>query len=74
MIVCKHPQSAWFEERTMWDKLTWQADPLAFAVGLASILITSYIALLLHRLSRKFGQSETIRSSTKDGTAFIMQC
>jgi hypothetical protein len=54
----------------MWDKLTWQADPLAFAVALASILITSYIALLLHRLSRKFGQSETIRSINEGWDSF----
>jgi hypothetical protein len=44
------------------DAIQLQADVFAFAVGLGSLVVSSYIALLLHRLSRKFSQNEAIRS------------
>lgn len=39
-----------------------QADVLAFAVGIGSLLVSTYIALLLHGLSKKFSQNEATRS------------
>ena len=57
----------------MWAKLEslqWQADVLAFVVGLGSLLISSYIAILLSRLSRRFSQNEAIRSINESWDSF----
>ena len=57
----------------MWpnfEGLQWQADILAFFVGLGSLLVSSYIAILLHGLSRKFSQNEAIRSINEQWDSF----
>ena len=57
----------------MWPKLEaiqFQADVLAFVVGIGSLLVTSYIAILLHRLSRKFSQNEAVRSINEQWDSF----
>jgi hypothetical protein len=57
----------------MWSKLDTiqlQADVFAFAIGLGSLVVSTYIALLLHRLSRKFSQNEAIRSINERWDAF----
>jgi hypothetical protein len=57
----------------MWARLEGvqlQADILAFAVGVGSLMITSYIAILLHRLSRKCSQNEAMRSINERWDSF----
>jgi hypothetical protein len=39
-----------------------QADVLSFVVGLGTLLVSTYIAITLHRLSRRFAQNEATRS------------
>ena len=57
----------------MWSKLEsiqWQVDVLAFVVGLGSLFVSSYIAIVLSRLSRKFSQNEAIRSINEQWDSF----
>lgn len=47
-----------------------QADILAFVVGLASLCVSTYIALLLHRLSRRISKIEAIRAVNQQWDSF----
>jgi hypothetical protein len=47
-----------------------QADVLAFFVGLASLCVSTYIALLLHRLSRRISKIEAIRAVNQQWDSF----
>jgi hypothetical protein len=47
-----------------------QADVLAFLVGLASLCVSTYIALLLHRLSRRISKIEAIRAVNQQWDSF----
>jgi hypothetical protein len=42
--------------------IEWQGDILSFAVDAVGVLVSGYIAFLLHRLTRRFSENEAIRS------------
>jgi hypothetical protein len=39
-----------------------ETDPFALVISTLSLIVSAYIAIVLHRLSRKFQQNEAIRS------------
>jgi hypothetical protein len=47
-----------------------QADVPAFVVGFASLCVSTYIALLLHRLSRRISKMEAIRAVNQQWDSF----
>lgn len=55
---------------TAFQPIELQTDPLAFIVGLGSLLVSSYIAIVLSKLSRKFSQNEATRSINEGWDAF----
>lgn len=52
------------------SKIQFQADVLAFVVGSISLAISSWIAILLHRLSKKVSQQEAIRAVNQQWDSF----
>ena len=54
----------------MLQGVQFQIDPVAFIVGIGSIAISTYIALLLARLTRKFSESEALRSLNQQWDGF----
>ena len=54
----------------MLQGVQFQIDPVAFIIGIGSIAISTYIALLLARLTRKFSESEALRSINQQWDGF----
>ena len=51
-------------------QITLQTDPFALVVAVLSLIVSAYIAIMLHRLSRRFQQNEATRAINHSWDSF----
>ncbi len=63
-----HRMNEWILRKL--DQISLQTDPFALVVAMLSLVVSAYIAFMLHRLSKRFQQNEATRAINHSWDSF----